>query len=256
MKPLRLICLSLAVMGALLAAAQQTVTFPATGSPGLDRYRASRIQIYLNDYGELARYGAANAALEAPAQGENRVVFFGDSITDMWNLAESFPGKPYLNRGISGQTTSQMLVRFRQDVINLRPRVVVILAGTNDIAGNTGPIADSDIEANLASLAELARAHTIHVVLSSILPVHNYTPESEELFAQRSPERILLLNRWLKNYCSANVVTYLDYFSSMVDGKGLLKRELATDGLHPNKVGYAVMVPLAQAAIDKALKQQ
>ncbi len=112
-----------------------------------------------------------------------------------------------------------MLVRFRQDVINLRPKVVVILAGTNDIAGNSGPIAESDVEANFRSLAELARAHNIHLVLSSILPVHNYTPESEELFAQRSPERILLLNRWLKNYCSANGVTYLDYFSSMVDGK-------------------------------------
>src|SRR5215469_15471396 len=148
MKSLRLICLSLAVMGALVAAAQQTVTLPATGSPGLDRYRASRIGTYLNDYGELARYRAANAALQAPTPGEDRVVFFGDSITDMWNLAESFPGKPYVNRGISGQTTSQMLVRFRQDVINLRPRAVVILAGTNDIAGNSGPIADSDIEAN------------------------------------------------------------------------------------------------------------
>jgi lysophospholipase L1-like esterase len=134
------------------------------------------------------------------------------------------------------------------------PKVVVILAGTNDIAGNSGPIADSDVEANFRSLAELARAHNIRVVLSSILPVHNYTPESEELFAQRLPERILLLNRWLKNYCSANVVTYLDYFSSRVDGKGLLKRDLATDGLHPNQVGYSVMVPLAQAAIDKELK--
>ena len=255
MKSLRFVCLGAEVVAALLAAGQQTVTLPATGSPGLDHYRASRIAIYLNDYGELARYGAADAALKAPAPGENRVVFFGDSITDMWNLAESFPSKPYVNRGISGQTTSQMLVRFRQDVINLRPKVVVILAGTNDIAGNSGPIADSDIEANFASLAELARAHNIHVVLASILPVHNYTPQSQELFAQRSPERILVLNRWLRNYCLANVTTYLDYFSSMVDGKGWLKRDLANDGLHPNKVGYAVMVPLAEAAIDKALKQ-
>jgi lysophospholipase L1-like esterase len=256
MKSLRFICLSVVVVGALLAAGQQTIALPATGSPGLDRYRASRLAIYLNDYGELARYRDANAARKPPAPGENRVVFFGDSITDLWNLAESFPGKPYVNRGISGQTTSQMLVRFRQDVISLRPKVVVILGGTNDIAGNTGPIADSDIEANFASLVELARAHNIYVVLSSILPVHNYTPESQELFAQRSPARILALNRWLANYCSANVVAYLDYFSPMVDGKGFLKRDLAKDGLHPNKVGYAVMAPLAQAAIDKALKQR
>src|SRR5499427_346876 len=231
-----------------------TATIPPSGFPGLDRYRASRIKVYMNDFGELSRYRDANASL-LPAGAEKRVVFFGDSITDGWKIEESFPGKPYVNRGIGGQTTSQMLVRFRQDVVNLRPKVVVILAGTNDIAGNSGPIADSDIEANFASLAELARAHNIHAVLSSILPVHNYTPESQELFAQRSPERILVLNRWLGNYCSANVITYLDYFNSMVDGKGLLKRDLANDGLHPNKVGYAVMVPLAQAAIDKALKK-
>jgi lysophospholipase L1-like esterase len=130
---------------------------------------------------------------------------------------------------------------------------VVILAGTNDIAGNTGPITDSDIEANFASLAELARAHYIQVVFSSILPIHNYTPESQELFTQRPMDRILVLNRWLANYCSANSLVYLDYFSPMVDNKGLLKRDLAQDGLHPNKAGYVIMAPLAQAAIEKAL---
>jgi len=159
MRTLALLLLSLGV--AVAQQATQPIVVPSTGHPGLDKYRISRIAVFTDDYGQLARYGAANAVLKPPAPGENRVVFFGDSITDDWNLAESFPGKPYINRGISGQTTSQMLVRFRQDVINLQPRVVVMLAGTNDIAGNTGPIANEDIEANLASLAELARAHNI-----------------------------------------------------------------------------------------------
>ena len=129
----------------------------------------------MDDFGELKRYRAANAKLKPPAAGEKRVVFFGDSITDMWPLAAAFPGKPYVNRGISGQTTSQMLVRFRADVIALAPKAVVILAGTNDIAGNTGPISLEDIEGNFATMVELARAHGIRVVLSSVLPVHNYT---------------------------------------------------------------------------------
>ncbi len=241
---------------AIAAAAQQAaqpVTIPSTGHPGLDQYRASRIAVYTDDYGQLARYRDANATLKPPTAGESRAVFFGDSITDIWNIAESFPGKPYINRGIGGQTTSQMLVRFRQDVINLEPKAVVILAGTNDIAGNTGPISNEDIEANYSNLAELARAHNIRVIFSSILPVHNYTPKAEEFFAQRPPERILSLNRWIKDYCAANDLIYLDYFSAMVDDKGLLKRDLADDGLHPNKAGYAIMAALAQKAIDKAL---
>src|SRR6266567_2901369 len=168
------------VLVSLCAVAQQAnqpITIPSTGFAGLDKYRASRIAVFTDDYGQLARYRDANAALKPPAAGENRVVFFGDSITDIWNLDESFPGKPYVNRGIGGQTTSQMLVRFRQDVINLQPKVVVILAGTNDIAGNTGPISKEDIEANYSSLAELARAHNVRVIFSSVLPVHNYTPQ-------------------------------------------------------------------------------
>ncbi len=241
---------------AIAAAAQQAaqpVTIPSTGHPGLDQYRASRIAVYTDDYGQLARYRDANATLKPPTAGESRAVFFGDSITDIWNIAESFPGKPYINRGIGGQTTSQMLVRFRQDVINLEPKAVVILAGTNDIAGNTGPMSNEDIEANYSNLAELARAHNIRVIFSSILPVHNYTPKAEEFFAQRSRERILSLNRWIKDYCAANDLIYLDYFSAMVDDKGLLKRDLADDGLHPNKAGYAIMAPLAEKAIEKAL---
>ncbi len=240
----------------LCAAAQQAappVTLPSTGFAGLDKYRASRIAVFTDDYGQLARYRDANAALKPPAAGENRVVFFGDSITDIWKLDESFPGKPYVNRGIGGQTTSQMLVRFRQDVINLQPKAVVILAGTNDIAGNTGKISNEDIEANLASIAELARAHGVRVIFSSVLPVHNYTLESQDFFAQRPMERVLALNRWLKDYCAANDLIYLDYFSAVVDDKGLLKRDLAQDGLHPNKAGFAIMAPLAEKAIERAV---
>src|SRR6266581_4943028 len=158
------------VLVSLCAVAQQTnqpITIPSTGFAGLDKYRASRIAVYSDDYGQLARYRDANAALNPPAAGENRVVFFGHSITDIWKLDESFPGKPYVNRGIGGQTTSQMLVRFRQDVINLQPKAVAILAGTNDIAGNAGKISNEDIEANFASIAELARTHGIKVVFSS-----------------------------------------------------------------------------------------
>ena len=146
-----------------------------------------------------------------------------------------------------------MLVRFRQDVIELQPKAVVILAGTNDIAGNTGPMRIEDIEANFASLAELAKSHAIGVVFSSVLPVHNYTPQSQDFFAQRPPEKIVELNRWLKAYCAAHGCVYLDYFSALVDKNGLLGKELADDGLHPNIAGYKVMAPMAERAIREAL---
>ena len=261
-----LVVLSLTVLIGVAVAQQQsaqpstsapqplTATVPPTGFSGLDHYRASRANVFFNDFGELARYRAANAALPAPAAGEGRVVFFGDSITDIWKLEESFPGKPYVNRGIGGQTTSQMLVRFRQDVINLRPKVVIILAGTNDIAGNSGPIANEDIEANYSDFAELAKDHDIRLIFSSILPVSNYTERSKDFFAQRPMERIVQLNKWLKDYCQRNQLIYLDYFSAVVDDKGLLKRDLADDGLHPNKAGFAIMAPLAEKAIETALK--
>src|SRR5215475_13495194 len=220
----------------------------------LERYRQSRISIYMNDYGQLARYRDANAALKPPAVDENRIVFFGDSITDGWKLADYFPGKPYVNRGISGQTTPQMLVRFREDVLDLQPKAVIILAGTNDIAGNTGPMTLDEIEANYRSLAELATASHVKVVYASVLPVNNYTEKAKEFFADRSPDKILALNRWLKNYCADHGCIYLDYFSAMVDDKGLLKKDLADDGLHPNVAGYKVMAPLAEAAIARALQ--
>jgi acyl-CoA thioesterase-1 len=245
---------ALAQQPAQPAPQQPPLSIPSTGFAGLDKYRASRIAVFTDDYGQLSRYRDANAKLSPPAGDENRVVFFGDSITDAWHLDESFPGKPYINRGIGGQTTPQMLVRFRQDVIDLHPKVVVILAGTNDIAGNTGPMRLEDIEADYQSLAELARASHIRLVYSSVLPVHNYTERSKDFFAQRSPEKILSLNRWLKDYCTADHgCIYLDYFSAMVDDKGYMKKDLAEDGLHPNAAGHKIMAPLAEAAIAKAL---
>jgi lysophospholipase L1-like esterase len=249
--------LTLVLVLALTALAQQPAApaIPPTGFAGLDQYRASRIAVFTDDFGQLARYRSANAALKPPKRGEDRVVFFGDSITDIWHLDEYFPGKPYINRGIGGQTTPQMLVRFQQDVIYLRPKVVVILAGTNDIAGNTGPMRLEDIEADYASMAELARANNIKVIYSSVLPVHNYTEKAKDFFAQRSPEKILVLNNWLRSYCAlpANGCTFLDYYSAMVDTKGLLKKDLADDGLHPNAAGFKIMAPMAEAAIEKAL---
>lgn len=243
-----------ATQSAPVKASATAINIPSTGFAGLDQYRASKIAVYANDYGQLARYRDANAALNPPAPGEDRVVFFGDSITDIWHLDESFPGKPYVNRGIGGQTTSQMLVRFREDVIDLQPKTVVILAGTNDIAGNTGPISNEDIEKNFSSIAELARAHNIRVIYSSILPVHNYTPKSQDFFAQRPMDRILALNKWLKDYCATNNLTYLDYFPALIDDKGLLRRDLADDGLHPNKAGFAIMAPMAEKAIESSLQ--
>src|SRR5215470_14326277 len=237
------------------AAEQKTVPtpgIPSTGFAGQDNYRASRIAMFTDDYGQLARYRAADEALGNAVPVKDRVVFFGDSITDIWKLENYFSGKPYVNRGIGGQTTPQMLVRFRQDVIDLGPRAVVILAGTNDIAGNTGPMRNEDIEANLATLAEVAKTHGIAVVFASILPVHNYTAKSQDFFAQRPGARILEVNRWLKSYCQKNGMVYLDYFAAVVDDRGMLKRELAEDGLHPNDAGYKVMAPLAEAAILKA----
>jgi lysophospholipase L1-like esterase len=256
---IRCITLFTVFLVSLPAFAQQyTPAIPSTGFPGLDQYRASRIAIYTDDFGELKRYREADVALAASAPSENRVIFIGDSITDYWKLADYFPSRPYavVNRGIDGQTTPQMLVRFRQDVIDLHPKVLVVLAGTNDVAGVTGRTRNEDIEANYASMAELARAHKIHLVFSSLLPVYNYTEEAKESFALRPAERILALNRWLKDYCSKNGLVYLDYFSALVDDRGMMKRDLSDDGLHPNVAGYKVMAPLAEKAIARAIASQ
>ena len=210
--------------------------------------------VRLRDWALLGRYREANRTLAA-AQG--RVVFMGDSITDSWpepRFGEFFPGKPYVGRGISGQTTPQMLLRFRQDVINLKPRAVVILAGTNDIAGNTGRMTNEEIQGNLMSMAELAKANGIRVVLSSVLPVSEYHVTTVPQTTRRPMDRIKSLNDWMKKYAAAQGHVYLDYFSAMVDDKGLLRSELSADDLHPNAAGYAIMAPLAEAAIQRALK--
>ncbi len=216
----------------------------------------------LHDWPNLARYHDANASVKPPAKNETRVVFMGDSITDNWQQPQYggfFPGKPYIDRGISGQTTPQMLIRFRPDVIALQPKVVVILAGTNDIAGNTGPMTLEQIEANFESMSELAHANKIRVVLASVMPVSNYGHDRDgksiDVRDRRPPEKILELNKWIKQYAATHGDIYLDYFSAMVDDKGLLKADLSEDGLHPNAKGYTVITPLAESAITQALKK-
>jgi lysophospholipase L1-like esterase len=207
----------------------------------------------LNDWPNLARYRDENAKLAAPASNEHRVVFYGDSITDGWGRVQGafFPGKPYVNRGISGQTTAQMVVRFRQDVVNLKPKVVVILAGTNDIAGNTGPASPEMIQDNFKSMVDIAKANDIKVVLSSILPASDY-PWKPGL--DPGP-KIVALNTWLKEYASRHRLVYLDYYPAVVDDKLGMRAELASDGVHPTKAGYDVMSPLAEKAIAQALRK-
>jgi lysophospholipase L1-like esterase len=208
----------------------------------------------LRDWANLARYRDANKAVT-----HADAVFIGDSITDFWQqprFGGFFPGKNYVDRGISAQTTPQMLIRFRPDVIALKPRVVVILAGTNDIAGNTGPMTNEDIQNNLASMAELAKANNIRVVLSSVTPVSAYhaAPNAPPQTTRRPVERIKAINDWMKAYAAANKHVYLDYHSAMIDASGMLKTEFSEDDLHPNAAGYKVMGPLAEAAIAQALR--
>jgi len=206
------------------------------------------------DWPNLARYRAENEKLGLPATGEKRVVFLGNSITEGWKdiSPEFFAGRSYFDRGISGQTTPQMLVRFRPDVIDLKPKVVVILAGINDIAGNTGPATLEMIEANIASMSELAKVHGIKVVLSSVLPAYDF-PWNPGVFPA---EKIVVLNAWIKKYASDNGFIFLDYYSPMVDERKGLKKEYSEDGVHPNKAGYKVMEPLAEKAIEKALNSK
>ncbi len=241
-----LLSLSLAVP-ALSQQATQPVD-PAAQAKELDHFRK-----LANDYGQLSRYAAADASLPAATTADKRVIFYGDSITDGWHLDQFFPGKGYINRGISGQTTPQMLVRFRQDVIDLHPAVLVVLAGTNDLSGNTGPETTRQIEDDYATMAELAKAHDVHMVFASVTPVSSYGPAGAAMPAGRPPAKILELNQWLRQYCATNRLTYLDYYPAMVDESGMLKRDYSADGLHPNAAGYAVMAPLAQAAVNHAL---
>jgi lysophospholipase L1-like esterase len=204
-----------------------------------------------DDWPNLGYYREANAKLQAPAATENRVVFMGNSITEGWIMTspEFFEGKPYIDRGISGQTTPQMLIRFRPDVIDLKPKIVVLLCGVNDIAENTGPSTLEMIEGNIASMSELAKANGIKVILCSVLPAYDF-PWKPGL---EPAEKIVALNKWIKAYAGQNSFIYLDYFSSMKDERNGLKSNYSEDGVHPNKEGYRVMEGLVEEAIARAL---
>jgi lysophospholipase L1-like esterase len=205
------------------------------------------------DWANLNRFKEENLKIGLPKENEDRVVFMGNSITEGWirEVPEFFAGRPYINRGISGQTTPQMLIRFRQDVIKLQPKVVVILAGTNDIAGNTGPSTLEMIEDNLYSMTELAQVHGIQVVLCSVLPAVDY-PWRPGL---NPAPKIRELNRRIKEYAQNHHVIYCDYFSAMADENNGLPKKLSEDGVHPNKEGYALMAPLVESAISEALNR-
>ena len=239
--PLWLLCFS-------LVPAQ--TTDPAKNIAELERELAAHIRL-LSDWGGLTRYGSENAELGPPGPGVDRVVFLGDEITEMWGTGKSkfFPGKPYLNRGISHQTTPQMLVRFRQDVISLKPKVVVIQAGSSDLAGYAGPATEGTISENFMSMTELAKAHGIQVVLASLTPVCDCL---KNLTERRPPGKIIGLNTWLKGYAARSELVYLDYYSALADGRAM-KKELTVDGLIPNDAGYGRMAPLAEQAIAQAL---
>jgi acyl-CoA thioesterase I len=239
------------------APAQSTpaATSPAAAAPQAapSTYQIEHDKRLLLDFGWLARFKEDDLKLGTPAPGEDRVVFMGDSITEGWHfhgVNGSFEGKPYINRGISGQTTPQMLVRFRQDVIDLKPKVVVILAGTNDIAGNTGPMTIEQTEENLASMSDLASANHIRVVLCSILPAFDY-PWKPGL---TPAPKIIELNRWIKAWADDHGYVYVDYHTAMKDERDGLPPTLSHDGVHPLPAGYTVMTPLVEAGIQQALK--
>jgi lysophospholipase L1-like esterase len=215
-----------------------------------DAFLAMREASLFQDFGQLEKYRAANLAL---APDPHRIVFLGDSITYYWNLETSFPGKPYLDRGIDAQTTSQMLVRFRQDVIDLQPAATVILAGTNDLGDTSAaPASIPDIERNLQTMAELADAHHIRPVFASLLPVHDYK-SSFAISAMRNPKNILVINAWLKSYCKLHEYSYIDYHSAMVSPNGMMRLEFSDDGIHPNAAGHRIMAAVAKEALEKAL---
>jgi lysophospholipase L1-like esterase len=215
------------------------------------QFAAQSLADQLQDWNQIGRYHEDDVRLQAQPAEKGRVVFLGDSITDGWKLAQYFPGQPYVNRGISGQTTPQMLVRFYPDVLNLRPAAVIVLAGTNDIARNTGPQTLEMIEDNFRAMCELAQNHGVKVVLGLLLPVSDYTPHKQT--DHRPPSDILRLNEWLRRYAAEIEAEVADYYSALVDSKGMLKEGYSDDGLHPNELGYALMAPVAEAAIARAL---
>jgi len=245
----------LPVAGLLLVGAAPAQTVDGFRSPKTQCCLAGTIQRLANqldDWNQLGQFYAANEELKKQPSDPKRVVFMGDSITIGWRLDDSFPGKPYVNRGISGQTTPQMLVRMFPDVIDLKPAAVIILAGTNDIARNTGPETPTMIEENLQAMTELAHAHGIKVILCSITPVADYG--QVKMSEGRPPSDIVKLNAWIKSYAARAQAVYADYFSALVDSAGFLKPGISRDGLHPNAEGYKLMAPIAEAAIVEALQ--
>jgi lysophospholipase L1-like esterase len=234
-------------------APQQPASKPATAQPQTPEQQIQHMQAQLADWANLDRYRAENAVLPPIAENEQRVVFYGDSITDAWGRRAGtfFPGKPYVNRGISGQTTPQMLVRFQQDVVHLHPAVVIVLAGTNDIAGNTGPSTPEMIEDNFVSMAAIAKQSGIEMVIASILPTYAYPWKPGVQPAQEIRE----VNSWLKDFCAQQGLVYLDYYSKMTDERGGMRPGLSIDGVHPTGEGYEIMAPLAEKAIAQALQR-
>jgi lysophospholipase L1-like esterase len=259
------------------ASAQLAEEFNAPPSSCCLAGAAKTLADQLQDWNQLGRYYAANRELKKQPVDPKRVVFMGDSITDGWRLDEYFAAQPYVNRGISGQTTAQMLVRMYPDVIDLKPAAMVVLAGTNDIARNNGPQTFEMIQENIMAMTELAQRHGIKVLLCSVLPVSDYpylaqqagrgvvpaTPAGvrggraivrQRMTIGRPPEDILKLNAWMKSYAAQVNGVYVDYFSALVDDKGWLKDGLANDGLHPTADGYKIMAPIVSAAIERALR--
>jgi lysophospholipase L1-like esterase len=241
--------------GLLLPASVRAQLVPEFKPPKANcclQFAAQSLADQLQDWNQIGRYHEDDVRLQAQPAEKGRVVFLGDSITDGWKLAQYFPGKPYVNRGISGQATPQMLVRFYPDVINLHPAAVIFLAGTNDIARNTGPETAEMVEENFRAMGELAQKHGIKVVLGLLLPVSDYTEHKQT--DHRPPADIVRLNEWLRRYAADIGAEVADYYSVLVDSKGMLKEGYSDDGLHPNDRGYTLMAPVAEAALARALR--
>jgi lysophospholipase L1-like esterase len=244
-----LISLSLPALGQLVQ--QYTPPRPPNVRYCCPTFLAKDLADELKDFNQLGRYSAENEMLRAQPVEPDRVVFLGDSITDIWKLPDYFPGKHYINRGISGQTTPQMLVRLFPDVINLKPKAMVLLAGTNDIAQNTGPETFEMVTQNIQAMTELAQDHGVKVILCALTPVSDYAAQKQT--TNRPPADILKLNAWLRDYAARTGSGFVDYYTATVDQNGMLRKELSNDGLHPNAAGYKIMAPLVEAAIEKAL---
>ena len=273
------IALFFSVLVAMPASAQLVENYDPPRSNCCWLATAKTLSDQMQDWNQLGRFHDSDEELIRQSPDPKRVVFLGDSITEGWRLEQSFPGKPYVNRGIGGQTTPQMLVRTYPDVIDLKPAAVIILAGTNDIAQNTGPETLTMVEENLMAITELAQRHGIKVILCAVMPVSDYTllpprrgggqggapgggpnpqaagaPAHHIQTIQRPPAQILQLDAWMKSYAASAGAVYADYFSAVVDDKGMFREGYSDDGLHPNAQGFALLAPVAEAAIEKALQ--